>query len=135
MRLEERLQEAEQQVRVLENTAARAGQEVRENSSNLAQRDAELLQLREAFQSLESERMAAVKRCDEVRAELLYVVEQQQQESDKMIHQKDKEIEALRSSLNSVKSQTDKSSKKNVGRYFNNILPFRKRKLRKTELK
>ncbi len=114
VRLEERLQEAEQQVRVLENSAARAGQEARDSSSHLAQRDAELTQLREALQTAESERMAAVKRTDEVRAELLYAVEQQQQESDKMMRQKDKEIETLQTSLNAAKNESDKSSKRTV---------------------
>ncbi|VDD81383.1 unnamed protein product [Mesocestoides corti] len=107
------MQESEHKIQVLEEAATRACQEARENSAKLAQREVDLAQLRIELQTAESERMAAVKRCDEVRAELLYAVEQQQQESDKVVRQKDKEIETLQSALCAAKKETDKSSKRN----------------------
>ncbi|KAL5967947.1 Laminin subunit alpha-2 [Taenia solium] len=114
VRLEERLHEAEQQVRVLENAAARAGQEVRTSSSSLAQRDAEVSQLREALHTAQADHATALRHCEEVRAELLGAVEQQQQESDRVLRQKENEIGSLKESLAALQKEADKSSKKIV---------------------
>lgn len=114
VRLEERLQESEQQVRVLENAASRAGDEMRASSALLAQRDAELTQLRDALAAAQAAHAAATKRCEEIRAELLGAVEQQQQESDRALRQKEKQIESLQENLDSLQKKTDKSSKRIV---------------------
>lgn len=114
VRLEERLHEAEQQVRVLENAAARAGHEVRTSSSNLAQRDTEVSQLREALHTAQADHATALRHCEEVRAELLGAVEQQQQESDRVLRQKEKEIGTLKETLAALQKEADKNSKKIV---------------------
>lgn len=114
VRLEERLQESEQQVRVLENAASRAGDEMRASSASLAQRDAELAQMRGALAAAQAAHTAATKRCEEIRSDLLGAVEQQQQESDRALRQKEKQIESLQESLNSLQKESDKSSKRNV---------------------
>nr|CDS29886.1 conserved hypothetical protein [Hymenolepis microstoma] len=112
VQLEERLQESEQQVRVLENAASRAGDEMRTSSASLAQRDAELAQLRDALAVSQAAHTAATRRCEEIRAELLGAVEQQQQESDRTLRQKEKQIGVLQESLNSLQKESDKSSKR-----------------------
>ncbi|VDL61875.1 unnamed protein product [Hymenolepis diminuta] len=112
VRLEERLQESEQQVRVLENAASRAGDEMRTSSASLAQRDAELAQMRGALAAAQAAHTAATKRCEEIRSDLLGAVEQQQQESDRALRQKEKQIESLQESLNSLQKESGKSSKR-----------------------
>ncbi|EUB59560.1 hypothetical protein EGR_05587 [Echinococcus granulosus] len=126
VRLEERLHEAEQQVLVLENAAARAGQEVRTSSSSLAQRDAEVSQLREALHTAQAEHATALRHCEEVRAELLGAVEQQQQESDKVLRQKEKEIGSLKEMLNALQKEADKSSKRIEKKLTDNVVHMEK---------
>ncbi|VDO02026.1 unnamed protein product [Rodentolepis nana] len=121
IQLEERLQESGQQVRVLENAASRAGDEMRTSSASLAQRDAELAELREALGASQAAHTAATKRCEEIRAELLGAVEQQQQESDRTLRQKEKQIEALQESLNSLQKESDKSSMRNEKKMTDNL--------------
>ncbi|KAH9278007.1 hypothetical protein ECG_09648 [Echinococcus granulosus] len=126
VRLEERLHEAEQRVLVLENAAARAGQEVRTSSSSLAQRDAEVSQLREALHTAQAEHATALRHCEEVRAELLGAVEQQQQESDKVLRQKEKEIGSLKEMLNALQKEADKSSKRIEKKLTDNVVHMEK---------
>ncbi|KAL5103808.1 Laminin subunit alpha-2 [Taenia crassiceps] len=128
VRLEERLHEAEQQLRVLENAAARAGQEVLTSSSSLAQRDAEVSQLREALHTAQADHATALRHCEEVRAELLGAVEQQQQESDRVLRQKEKEIGSLKETLAALQKEADKSSKKIERRLTDNVAHVEKLK-------
>ncbi|VDN99452.1 unnamed protein product [Rodentolepis nana] len=114
IQLEERKQESGQQVRVLENAALRAGDEMRTSSASLAQGDAELVELREALAASQAAHTAATKRSEEIRAELLGTVEEQQQESDRTLCQKEKQIGVLQESLSSLQKESDKSSKQNV---------------------
>ena len=114
VRLEERLHEAEQQIRVLENAAARASQEARATNSNLAQRDAEIAQLREALRTAQTDHAAALRHSEEVRAELLGAVEQQQQDSDKALRQKEKQIAEMKETIATLQKETGKSSKRIV---------------------
>ncbi|VDK33232.1 unnamed protein product [Taenia asiatica] len=128
VRLEERLHEAEQQVRVLENAAVRAGQEVRTSSSSLAQRDAEVSQLREALHTAQADHATALRHCEEVRAELLGAVEQQQQESDRVLRQKESEIGSLKETLAALQKEADKSSKKIEKKLTDNVAHVEKLK-------
>ncbi|VDM28053.1 unnamed protein product [Hydatigera taeniaeformis] len=94
----------------------------------MAQRDAEVSQLREALQIAQADHATVVRHCEEVRAELLGAVEQQQQESDKVLRQKEKEIDSLKEALAVLQKETDKSSKKIEKKLTDNVAHVEKLK-------
>uniref|UniRef100_A0A0X3NVT6 Uncharacterized protein n=2 Tax=Schistocephalus solidus TaxID=70667 RepID=A0A0X3NVT6_SCHSO len=113
--LQERLrlvEELEDKVRINDSEKEEIQNSARENLELVARKDAENAQLTERLQLAEAERMAAVKRNDEIRAELLYAMEQQQQEMDKLLRLKDRELEGLRSNLATQQNDSEKNAKR-----------------------
>uniref|UniRef100_A0A183TMF9 Myosin_tail_1 domain-containing protein n=1 Tax=Schistocephalus solidus TaxID=70667 RepID=A0A183TMF9_SCHSO len=102
----------EDKVRINDSEKEEIQNSARENLELVARKDAENAQLTERLQLAEAERMAAVKRNDEIRAELLYAMEQQQQEMDKLLRLKDRELEGLRSNLATQQNDSEKNAKR-----------------------
>ncbi|VDN11208.1 unnamed protein product [Dibothriocephalus latus] len=113
--LQERLRQLEElreTVRMSDTEKAEIEKSARENLASVASKEAENAQLTERLQLADAERMAAIKRNDEIRAELLYAMEQQQQEMDKLLRLKDRELENLRSTLATQQNDSEKNVKK-----------------------
>nr|VZH97615.1 unnamed protein product [Spirometra erinaceieuropaei] len=106
------LEELEDTIRINDTEKEEIQKSAHENLELVARKEAENAQLTQRLQLAEAERMAAIKRNDEIRAELLYAMEQQQQEMDKLLRLKDRELEGLRSTLAAQQNDSEKTAKK-----------------------